>query len=37
MAKESKTATAEQQERERKPSAAEQTWENTTLKKALER
>ena len=37
MAKESKTATAEQQERERKPSAAEQAWENTTLKKALER
>ncbi|MCH7986335.1 MAG: methylmalonyl-CoA mutase family protein [Acidobacteria bacterium] len=37
MAKESKTATAEQQERERKPGAAEQAWENTTLKKALER
>ncbi len=37
MAKESKTATAEKQERERKPSAAEQAWENTTLKKALER
>lgn len=37
MAKDSKTATAEQQERERKPSAAEQAWENTTLKKALER
>jgi methylmalonyl-CoA mutase N-terminal domain/subunit len=36
MAKESKTATAEQQERERKPGAAEQAWENTTLKKALE-
>ena len=37
MAKVSKTATAEQQERERKPGAAEQAWENTTLKKALER
>ena len=37
MAKESKTATAEKQERERKLGAAEQAWENTTLKKALER
>ncbi len=37
MAKDSKTATAEQQERERKPGAAEQAWEDTTLKKALER
>ena len=37
MAKESKTATAERRELERKPGAAEQAWENTTLKKALER
>ncbi|MBI4467280.1 MAG: methylmalonyl-CoA mutase family protein [Acidobacteria bacterium] len=36
MAKESKAATADQQELERKPTPAERNWEATTLKKALE-
>ncbi|MFQ5662591.1 MAG: methylmalonyl-CoA mutase [Terriglobia bacterium] len=36
MDKDSKAATAEQLEAERKPSPAERAWENTTLKKALE-
>ena len=35
MAKETKAATADQQELERKPSPAERRWEETTLKKAL--
>ena len=36
MPKEVKSATAERQELERKPSPAEQRWESTTLRKALE-
>ena len=36
MTKEAKTLTEERRELERKPSSAERTWEQTTLKKALE-